>query len=309
MNKIFSIFIIFILVIYATGHAKVYIPDGPRKSFYDSGQLQAHWDYSEGTKDGMHKEYFKNGKLKSECMHKSGVPFGHCKTYYENGQLNAEHYYGEKGGSEGISKRYYENGAVAWIWNHDPSIKKNNFISYFETGEVKQEQDKLNGRTKETRQYNKKGSLLWKLHYDESSNQTAIYFDPDGKRKDGVYKEYFDRGQLKAETHYKDGIKGLQKQFYENGTFKTAHNNGKVLDENGNLINGLHKVYYDNGKIQSEINYTNGEQDGLYKLYYENGQIKIDGKVKGFSLLEHKKYDENGTLVSDSTGQNNLIDQ
>ena len=58
-----------------------------------------------------------------------------------------------------------------------------------------------------------------------------------------VYKEYWDNGKLKKETHFKNGKE-----------------------------EGIVSVWYKNGKIQTKGHYKNGKLNGLLYTWYKNGQ-------------------------------------
>lgn len=83
------------------------------------------------------------------------------------------------------------------------------------------------------------------------------------KKKNDVVESYYDNGQLKSRTNYKN-------------------------DE----LEGLYERWYDNGQPESRINYENGKLDGLYEAWYENGQLREraiykDG-VKQYSNVNNK---------------------
>ena len=67
----------------------------------------------------------------------------------------------------------------------------------------------------------------------------------------GVDKGYYENGQLRYETNYKDGIvDGLGKGWYENGQLKSewSYKDGELIsekcwDEEGNEIDCLNKIY------------------------------------------------------------------
>ncbi|OCX50379.1 hypothetical protein BEL04_21580 [Mucilaginibacter sp. PPCGB 2223] len=53
--------------------------------------------------------------------------------------------------------------------------------------------------------------------------------------------------------------------------------------------NGKYQYFFPNGKVQSEVNYLNGEYDGKYLSYFETGQLRTDreytkGKLNGLFL-------------------------
>jgi antitoxin component YwqK of YwqJK toxin-antitoxin module len=73
----------------------------------------------------------------------------------------------------------------------------------------------------------------------------------------GVDRTYYDteKTQLKSEVFIYNGKKeGVYKEYYEDGELLSEVNyiNGKK--------NGIYNSYYDNGQLSSEINYIDGKK-------------------------------------------------
>ena len=58
-----------------------------KKTYYESGAVQAEPTYKNGKLEGPSKEYYENGKVKAEATYKNNKKEGPFKTYYENGNL------------------------------------------------------------------------------------------------------------------------------------------------------------------------------------------------------------------------------
>ena len=132
------------------------------------------------------------------------------------------------------------------------------------------------------------------------------------KKWNGVYKEYYANGTLKAETPYRFGKEhGIQKQYYEDGNLSivTEYKDGKAkisrqyypsgevmvetfYDENG-YAHGLSKGYYKDGKLKRETIYKNGKWKEM-KEFYESGVLKSEESSEG---RWRKEYDEQGKLI------------
>ena len=68
----------------------------------------------------------------------------------------------------------------------------------------------------------------------------------------GIVKEYYKNGQLKGESHYKEGKReGVFKSFYKNGQIKI---DGQYKNDKKH---GLVKIYYENGQLDSELKFEN----------------------------------------------------
>ena len=102
----------------------------------------------------------------------------------------------------------------------------------------------------------------------------SVYGDEEVKR------EYWGKGKLKRETHFKNGKRQLDIWFYE-----TSKKMFEVHVKN-RRAEGLRTTWFESGKKKSETHFKNGQRDGLEIRWYPSG-IKIsethykDGKLHG----------------------------
>jgi hypothetical protein len=90
---------------------------------------------------------------------------------------------------------------------------------------------------------------------------------------DGVVKDYYKEGKLRAEIPYENGKK-----------------------------NGLAREYYKTGIIYQEIEYRNGLKHGLSKRYYENGEpSQVTEYDSGRRHGKLQKFKSDGSLLSVAT--------
>ena len=83
-----------------------------------------------------------------------------------------------------------------------------------------------------------------RTYYDDAkTNLRQEYFANVGKIE-GIYKSYWENGQLEVEVNYING-----------------------------LMNGIYKSYWNNGQLWEEVNYIDGKKEGIYKSYYQNGKL------------------------------------
>ena len=94
---------------------------------------------------------------------------------------------------------------------------------------------------------------------------------PAGGKKDGVYKAYYENGQLFGKGTWVAGELGPLETYHENGQLEWKGT--YVADE----LDGPDESYYENGQLESKYTYVAGEPDGPYELYYENGQLRHKG--------------------------------
>ena len=83
----------------------------------------------------------------------------------------------------------------------------------------------------------------------------------------GIVESFYENGQLRSRTNYKDGKK-----------------------------EGFYKSFHNNDELKAKGNYKSGKADGLWELFYENGQLRsggrfIDGKRQGW----WSSFNEDGT--------------
>lgn len=136
--------------------------------------------------------------------------------------------------------------------------------------------------------------------------------------KNGIYKAFYESGDLFEESNFIDGIQeGQRTIFYEsggkeieemykssllNGDYKVYYESGKLKIEAlyvNNEIKGKLKKYYETGQLMEDVSYSNNEENGPFIEYWENGNLKWEGSYR-FGDNEYgelKKYDEQGVLI------------
>lgn len=137
----------------------------------------------------------------------------------------------------------------------------------------------------------------WSFAKEVTIKVTGEYFNGDPKEivyyADGnkIAKEKFDvKGNVtKTEGQIPDGI---AKEYYRNGKLKA-----EINLKNG-LLNGPMKKYSESGYLKSAINYRNGIRHGETKIYWENTNVVslIDTYEDG-RIVDKKVYDVSGNLI------------
>jgi antitoxin component YwqK of YwqJK toxin-antitoxin module len=218
--------------------------------------------------NGYNKIYYPNGKVSSEGIMRNGKPDGFWKTYYPSGVLKSE-------GSR-------TNFLLDSIW-----------VFYNEIGDTLQKVSYILGkRNGYTITYNTEPASD-PMHRGKILSKELYVND----KKEGTSFSYFPSGQIKEEALFSGNKKnGISREFDNKGTLITILNykNGFLVererlnrkDEKG-LKQGLWRDYYENGDIKSEAYYENDLLTGSYKEYDENGNIRV--------LLQYAK----GTIVED----------
>ena len=100
----------------------------------------------------------------------------------------------------------------------------------------------------------------------------------NGEKYDGLYKAWYENGQLMNEGNYKDGDRDcLCKTWYENGQLMSKENWRDGLQD------GLFKEWYRNGQLMLEAKWNGGKQQGAQKAWHENGLV-----AKAESIISEK---------------------
>ena len=164
-----------------------------------------------------------------------------------------------------------------------------------------------------------------KNYYDDGILKSEFEKNDNGQL-DGIYREYYENGQLKLECTYKNGqLEGIAKEYYKNnqlsceynfrdgkldGLCKEYYESGKIKEEyyckNGEF-EGTYKKYYTNGKEKSEYNYKNGKLEGTAKEYRINGDVEVEYDYKKVNLENiYEKY-ENKKSTTETTTKTNIV--
>ena len=103
----------------------------------------------------------------------------------------------------------------------------------------------------------------------------SINFKDNNGLKEGLWKFYYDSGEIEQEAHYKDDkLEGLWRYFYESGNTKAEGNHVN------NKQDGLWRYFYESGILSEETFFKNDNPNGLTKLYDESGNLESDGYYK-----------------------------
>ena len=112
-------------------------------------------------------------------------------------------------------------------------------------------------------------------------------------KKEGIWKEYYDNGNLKSEiTYVSNKPDGYAKLYYESV---------KLSEEGiwkGVKWVGNYKYYHENGKIAIEGDWKDGKEAGVIKEYYPDGTLKTeknfnDGKLDESSVKTYTQSETN----------------
>lgn len=116
----------------------------------------------------------------------------------------------------------------------------------------------------------------------------------DGNPRDGIFKEYYDSGEVKRTFNFKLGsLNGICKVFYRSGKVER-----EGFFKNGREI-GKSKLFYADGKLKGWSEYQNGLKNGPTELYYPNRRVKAKLRFKnGMPIGEQMMFYSNGNPES-----------
>lgn len=217
----------------AEGIRREYAQDGKIKNafFFEKGNITGEGIVDEkGLRQGFWKEYYDNGKLRSEGIYTNNVKTGDWKFYTENAIIKQVGKFNKNGFQTGEWKWYYENGKIQKTENFENGV--------------------LQGLMEE---YDEKEVLIAKGNYEEGNEDGSWFFTTTNYRQEGTY-SYGRRN-------------GIWKHYYDNGQLKFE---GNFLDD---YPDGKHVFYWENGKIMEERTYVMGKAEGTWKKYDENGVL------------------------------------
>ena len=251
--------------------------EGRSESYFSSGQINFIGNFKDRKEDGVQEIFYRNGQLKSRNNLKDGIYDGLQVIYYENGQLQSKHK--EKNGDwEGLFEEYYENGQLKHKQIYHPTGGFDGpRVGYWLNGQVKYLETWVEGNLSEIRRnYNYGGDLEsigfikegpWKSFHINSVNGETI--KELGQHRDfnkvGLWKYFYQNGQLHKTGHYIDGkedgpwiIYTDVFDWYETGNMKYGRKTGFWNRQTGGKLVGSE---YEDGNSDGSRCYYLGEID------------------------------------------------
>ena len=83
-----------------------------------------------------------------------------------------------------------------------------------------------------------------KEYYDDLNIHIKMIRTVKGNMSHGLYRDYYENGQIRTDAIYKNGA-----------------------------LDGLYTFYHENGEIYVQVNYNKGDLDGLITFYDPNGKL------------------------------------
>jgi antitoxin component YwqK of YwqJK toxin-antitoxin module len=290
--------------------------------YYKNGKLKSTVEYQNNRKNSISREYDGKGKLITILRYNKGTIIererinrinenrlkqGTWKEFYSNNTPKREINY-KDGKLDGLYKEYDENGKITLLLKYrDGRIMENDDL-LDETVEIKSEYDDKNRiifsgayrRDKPIgihRKYDINGEVINSYIYNDNGEKISEGIVDDEGRKKGMWKNFYNTGELKSEGNYENGVKqGKWTYFFKEGNIEQT---GEY--ENGRL-NGSWTWYFRNGTVEREEEYYNGREEGMFIEYDESGKIitkgeYFDGEKEGEWFYEVGDHIEVGSYV------------
>ena len=234
------------------------LANGKWKWFYEDDEelLRMEGTFKHGLKNGYFKEYDREGNLLTA-------------TKYVNGEKQEM---AEELMTLDVRTDYYPDGTVKVVGTYNKDgIPEGVRREYNEAGTVEKAYIFL------------RGIIIGEGVYTDAGLREGIWkeFYPDGKLKatgayskdirEGLWKFYFPTGQLEQVGAYREG--------QPDSTWKWYHTNGQLLREEffyEGLSDGLMTEYNATGKIITQGDFIEGKEEG--KWFYDEGDNRDEGE-------------------------------
>ncbi len=232
------------------------------KEFYpdtfriDKGKrLHIEGKYRNDIKDGYFKEYDPEGNLIATLKYKDGI------LEPEPAEL----------AKLDIKRDFYPDATEKFRGSFNKGVPEGVHRFYNEKGEVSNSK------------IFRRGILVGEGVYDEEGV------------KQGLWKEYYDSGELRSEGKYEDGVRVGEWKFYYKNT---------KLEQKGKYIKGKPegdwRWFHENGNPWREEVFSKGKEDGPAIEYNDTGLVVakgeyIEGEREGPWIFEYGDYKEEGS--------------
>ena len=292
-------------------------PDGLWKTYYESGQLKSIGKRTDFLLDSTWVFFYETGDTNLIINYKRDLKNGPRFTYSET-EILMEPFVNDMRSGEG--RRTDRKGRVLQTMNFVNGLEEGVSPVFDTTGLLKEIINYRKGFVMTREAINRfdsegKRNGYWKTFFDDWSLHTECYYR-HGLR-DGFYKEYDEKGNLKKITKYVNDVEQtleseqkpliVQHEYYPNGKVKreASFRDGKregvwrEFDEQGHVINsqtyqkgvltgegivdtdgkrrGGYKEFYPDNSIRTEGVFVDGKRSGEWTFYYQNGKVQEVG--------------------------------
>ncbi len=269
--------------------------------------------------NGEYKGYYSDGSIKHIYTFDEITKVMNTISYCKDGQVKSKGTYTKGKGLTGTMYTYNDYGVLDTMSRVVDGIKNGICIEY---SYQRDEYDKLYERAVEYKRWEDEYRDGLKSGVCRTYKGDVILVEETyaNGTKEGLYKEFTSKGNLREIGAYVDGYKdgkwnrwdsetdgliettGSYKESLKVGLWRTYFAGGnlrseEMYDSEGSWRQGDRTFWYNNGKLHKKQYYNADEKDGIFKEWYANGQVKFDGRYEdNLPQGTHREWHENGLI-------------
>lgn len=293
---------------------------GEVKAYDTNNVLKRTTPYENGKPHGFEKQFSADGTVTAIVRYvrgvmtqreyinrkdKTGQKQGKWKFFWDNGNLQLEGtYVNDK--KHGFFKTYDENGNFLMVYKYENDVLIENAketkvlqkkTAYHSNGKIAITATYFQGKPEGIRrEYDTNGVLVRGYVFEDGILRYEGITDEKGQRQ-GLWKEYYPTGELRAKGHYKNSNMTGDWKFYL--TDKTIEISGEY-DSKGRKT-GEWQWFYPGGELLAVDHYEDGLLEGDFVEYDENGEQLtrgqyISGMEEGDWFYRHGEKIEKGSF-------------
>jgi len=299
MKSKLTLLILFIVVTYYQSISQVK-PDSLvfTQYYHPNGKISSEGNLRNGKPDGYWKTYNDKRILVSEGSRKN-FELDSVWTFYDSqGKKTLEITY-KNGKKNGLRRSYQQEEIVNEYFIND--IKQGLSKTYYISGKLKKETPFENGLENGIeREYDTTGLIISLIEYRTGFviNRERINRVDFKGQKQGVWKWFYDNGNLKLEgTFQNDKKNGFFKSYKPDGNLIVIEkyiNDELQLDAPELRELEVRTDYYPNGQIKATASYNKGKPEGIRRDYNPDGTLKTGSVYKNGILVGQGIVDEKG---------------
>jgi len=275
-----------------------------KEFFFSSGEISSKGYLINNLPGGKWVSYYSNSRIKSIGYWKNALLDSSWVFYDSTGRITLKENYKENL-KNGYSYEYDTSGLVIRKTFYKDGKKEGKEVIYFKgSQQVKIEKNyKNNIKDGVSKEYDCDGNILLIKQYDiglVSKKEEINRLDSDGK-KNGVWKEFYENGNIKLEHTFFHGEKdGISKKYDKKGKLLELETFDKGKRKSNNISLGLelNEVKLENGLYAKGI-LTKNIKNGLFKVFDSSNKEVYCNFYNRDTLIYTGRYDS----INNKTGK------
>ncbi len=197
-----------------------FIPHGPARFYFDSGQLLGKRYYQDGLLEGPAEDYYKNAQPSMRTTFSANQLDGEFTTFYENGEVDQQGHYVHDT-IVGFFRSYYSNKQLQWVEFYDSTgMKQGRDSTFYETGDLESVFEFSEDVEDGTAIFYHRNGRIWSKRIYQNGLLKEIEFTKDAKGKD-LDPGTFSQGNGWVNIYNDTGVL-LEREKFKNGQFVKA---------------------------------------------------------------------------------------